>query len=189
MCRYCNPLAQVRCPTESSTHHRQSSWTTPMSGKFIVSWTAGSIAVARGQDYCTSLSGRVSTTPPMPPVGSHLNTWRMHPMWSEHSTGLIHISQPPKFIKRGHCFILLQILSRTDWIFCLNIHLETSNFHLQVLFYLQVRTLPIHPLGHLPHHGLDFRLPNRHFPHGPLLPKHGRRHYPGGLLRHQLTSP
>jgi len=32
---------------------------------------------------------------PMPPVRSHLNTWRMHPMWSEHSTGLIHISQPP----------------------------------------------------------------------------------------------
>src|SRR5882724_9289918 len=153
-----------------------------MSGRSIRSLTAGLTIVARDQACYTWSSGKDLTTPPRRQVGSHLNTWRMHLMWSEHSTGLIHISEPPKFMKRGHCFILLPLLSCTDWIFCLNIHLEIPNYYLQVLFYLQVGTLPIHPPCHLPHHRLDVRLPNRHFPHGPLLPKHGRRHYPTGLL-------
>src|SRR5882724_8228787 len=192
MCRCYNPLVVVRSPTGPQHPHHQLSWMTPMNGKSIGSWTVGSIVGTKDRACFTWSSGKDLTTPPMRQVGSHLNTWRMHPMWLEHPTGLIHISQPPKFIKRGHCFILLQILSCTDWIFCLNIHLEISNFHLQVLFYLQVGTLPVHPLGHLPHHGLDFRFPNRHFPHGPLLPKHGRCHYPGGppqVLRHSRGAP
>jgi len=45
---------------------------TLMSGKFIGSWTAGSIAVTRGQDYCTSLSGRVSNNTPDATSWNHL---------------------------------------------------------------------------------------------------------------------
>src|SRR5882724_3203930 len=73
---YCcyNPLALVRFPTEPWTHHHQLSWTTLTSGKFIGSWTAGLIIVARGQDFCTLSSGKDSTTPPMPQVGNHQNT-------------------------------------------------------------------------------------------------------------------
>src|SRR5882724_4816128 len=117
MCRYCNPLALVRFPTEPLTHHHLSSWTTPTSGKSIRSWTAGSIVVAKDQACFIWSSGRGSTTPPTQQVGNHLNTLQMHLTWSRHSTRLIQISQPPKFIKRGHCLICFCIFLHTDWLF------------------------------------------------------------------------
>jgi len=40
MCRYCNPLARVRCPTEFIDPTTTIELDDSMSGKFIGSWTA-----------------------------------------------------------------------------------------------------------------------------------------------------
>src|SRR5882724_678134 len=98
MCCCYNPLVVVRSPTGPQHPHHQLSWTTPTNGKSIGSWTVGSIIGTKDGACFTWSSGKDLTTPPMRQVGSHLNTWRMHLMWLEHSTRLIHISQPPKFM-------------------------------------------------------------------------------------------
>src|SRR5882724_5902019 len=105
MCHCSNPLALVRFPTGQSIHHCLSNWTTPTSGRFIGSWTAELIAVARGQGCCTLLSGKDLTTSPMPPVGNHWNTSRMHLTWSKRSIRPIQTSRLPEFMRRGLCFI------------------------------------------------------------------------------------
>src|SRR5882724_508064 len=94
-----------------------------MSGKSIGSWTAGLIIIAGGQDCCTLSSGKDLTTPLMQQVGNHPNTLRMHLTWSRHSTRLIQLSWPPKFMRRGPCSIYFLTLSHTEP-FCLNIFLE-----------------------------------------------------------------
>src|SRR5882724_7680114 len=87
---------------------------TPMSGKFIRSWTAGLISITRGQDCFTWLSGKDSTTPWMQQVGNHPNILRMHLMWSRHFTKLTQIIQPHNLIELGPCNIYLLKLSHSD---------------------------------------------------------------------------
>src|SRR5882724_7997690 len=132
MCHCCNPLAPVRSSTEPGTHHHQSSWMTPTSGKSIGSLTAGLIAVARGQDCFTWLSGKASTTPPMPQVGNCLNTLKMHLMLSRHSIRPIQTSWLLESMRRGPCLIFFLIFSPTEPSFS-NMFSELLFFHL--LFY------------------------------------------------------
>src|SRR5882724_8434501 len=62
----------------------------------------------------------------------------MHPTWSRHSTRLTQISQPPKFIEKGHCSICFPILSHSELsFFCLR-----KLFSIPILFYF---TGPIKP--------------------------------------------
>src|SRR5882724_5400599 len=60
----------------------------------------------------------------------------MHPPWSRHSTRLIQISQPPKFMRRGPCSISFLILLHTEP-FCLNMFFRVTIF----LFFIYIQVL------------------------------------------------
>ena len=105
-----------------------------MNGKSIASSTARWITIAKDQACFIWSSGRGSTTPPTQQVGNHLNTLQMHLMWSKHSTRLIQISQPPKFIERGHClYVLLSFRTLISYLWFRLFFLESLFF-----FILQV---------------------------------------------------
>src|SRR5882724_11072641 len=160
-----------------------------MSGRSIGSLTAGSTVIARDQACCILLSGKGLITPPKQQVGNHLNTWKMHLNWSRHSTKLTQLSWPPRFIVRGHClrfFVYFRTL--IDYSLFKYSHRVTIFFYVtdSLSGYLQVRSLPLQPPRHLPHHMLHFGFPSRYFSHCPLLVKHHSCHDPRGLLGSHL---
>src|SRR5882724_4708840 len=53
----------------------------------------------------------------------------MHQTWSKHSIRLIQISQPPKFIRRGHCSICFLTGFHTEYSFC------STVFRIFIFFY------------------------------------------------------
>ena len=85
----CSPLALVGSPTDLSTRHHRSCWTTQISGKSIGSWTASWMATAKGKDLSTSLNGKASTIHLTRQAGNWLQMWRMLRNWLRHSTWLI----------------------------------------------------------------------------------------------------
>src|SRR5882724_7376406 len=118
---------------------------TPTSGRFIGSSIAGLIVVARGRDYCTSSSGKASTTPLMQRVGNHPNTSPTHPTLSRNSIKPIQTSRPLKFMRRGPCYIHSLILSHSNDYFCLRtMFLESIHFfsfiYIEALKYILNRT-------------------------------------------------
>src|SRR5882724_2053601 len=118
---------------------------TPTSGRFIGSSIAGLIVVARGRDYCTSSSGKASTTPLMQRVGNHLNTSPTHPTLSRHSIKPIQTSRPLKFMRRGPCYIHSLILSHSnDYFFLRTMFLESRLFfsfiYIEAQMYILNRT-------------------------------------------------
>src|SRR5882724_2637007 len=87
---------------------------TPMSGRYIGFLIAESIVIARDQACCAWLSGKDSTTPPMPRVGNRLNTLRMHPTLSRHSIRPIQTSRLLESMRRGPCLIFFLIFSPAE---------------------------------------------------------------------------